>query len=136
MDATTIRIARFDANGERQGSMYDLQAPVKGRERLEPFWITVGDDVGLIWADGSILTFCAGCVPNHSLTFVVLDGQTLSPQSNVVALLNTTFLSAYSMTGGFLSPVLARSGDDLVLVSTVTYHVSQELGSATIRCTK
>jgi hypothetical protein len=126
--ATTIRVARFDANGERQGPMYDLQAPVKDRENVQPFWLDVGDDLGLLWAEGDIIYICAGCVPNHLLRFVVLDGQTFTPQSNVVALANTL------PSGGLLSPETVRVGDDLLLVSTVTYHTSGEGASATIRC--
>lgn len=127
--ATTIRIARFDADGVRQGLMYDLQAPVRDRESVQPSWIEIGDDVGLIWSDGSIIYFCAGCVPNHSLKFVVLDGETLTPQSEVVALMNTL------PSGGLLIPAVAHAGDDLVVVSSVTYHTSAEGASGTIRCT-
>jgi hypothetical protein len=126
--ATTIRVARFDANGERQGPMYDLQAPVKDRENVQPFWVDVGEDLGLLWAEGDIIYICAGCVPNHLLKFVVLDGQTFTPQSNVVAAVNTL------PSGGLLSPETVRMGDDLLVVSTVTYHTSAEGASATIRC--
>ena len=71
---------------------------------------------------------CAGCVPDHSLKFVVLDGQDLTPQSSVVELSNTL------PSGGLLSPEAARTGDDLLVVSTVTYHTSAEGASGTIRC--
>jgi hypothetical protein len=126
--AITVRIARFDAEGERQGLMYDLQAPVKDRESVDTFWVEMGDDVGLLWAEGSIIYICAGCVPDHSLKFVVLDGQDFTPQSDVVELANTL------PTGGLLSPETAGVGDDLVVVSTVTYHTSAEGASGTIRC--
>jgi hypothetical protein len=126
--AITVRVARFDANGERQGLIYDLQAPVKDREAVQPTWIEVGDDVGLLWAEGGIIYICAGCVPDHSLKLVVLDGQTFFPQSNVVELVNTL------PSGGLLSPATAAIGDALLVVSTVTYHTSGEGASAAIRC--
>jgi hypothetical protein len=126
--ATTIRVARFDEKGERQGLMYDLQAPVEDRESVQPFWVELGDDVGLLWAEGSIIYTCGGCVPNHSLKFVVLDGENFTPRSNVVDLVNTL------PSGGLLSPATARVGDDLLVVSSVTYHTSAEGASATIRC--
>jgi hypothetical protein len=126
--ATTVRIARFDADGQRQGLMYDLQAPVKDRESVQASWVDMGDDVGLLWAEGSIIYVCAGCVPDHSLKLVVLDGQDFSPQSNAVELANTL------PSGGLLSPETARNGDDLLVVSTVTYHTSAEGASGTIRC--
>jgi hypothetical protein len=128
--ATTIRVARFDANGARQGPMYDLQAPVKDREAVQPLWIEMGDDVGLLWADGSIIYICGGCVPNHSLKLVVLDGEKFTPQSKVLELVNPL------PAGGLLSPDAVRTGDELLVVSTVTYHTSGEGASGTIRCVK
>lgn len=128
--ATTIRLARFDDKGERQGLMYDLQAPVEDRESVQPFWVEVGDDVGLLWAEGSIIYICGGCVPDHSLKFVVLDGENFTPRSNVVQLANTL------PSGGLLSPAAARTGDELLVVSSVTYHTSAEGASGAIRCTQ
>jgi hypothetical protein len=126
--ATTIRVARFDANGQRQGPIYDLQAPVMDRENVQPFWVDMGDDVGLLWAEGSIIYICGGCVPDHQLKFVVLDGQSFNPQSDVAVLTNTL------PSGGLLSPATARHGDDLLVVSTVTYHTSGEGASGALRC--
>lgn len=126
--ATTVRIARFDADAKRQGPMYELQAKVKDRENVQPFWVDMGADVGLLWAEGSIIYICGGCVPDHSLKFVALDGDSFTPQSNAVTLANTL------PTGGLLSPEIARRGDDLLVVSSVTYHTSAEGASATIRC--
>jgi hypothetical protein len=126
--ATTIRIGRFDADGQRQGPLYDLQAPVFDRESVQPFWVEMGDDVGLLWAEGSIIYICGGCVPDHSLKLVVLDGQDFTPQSNVVELANTL------PTGGLLAAEAARNGEDLLVVSTVTYHTSAEGASGAIRC--
>jgi hypothetical protein len=128
--ATTVRVGRFDAKGKRQGPMYDLQAPVTHRESVQPFWVEMGDDVGLLWAEGSIIYICAGCVPDHSLKFVVLDGQDFNPRSNAVELTNTL------PAGGLLSPESARIGDHLLVVSTVTYHTSAEGASGTLRCAR
>jgi hypothetical protein len=128
--ATTIRLGRFDADGKRQGPLFDLQAPVRDRESIQPFWVGMGDDVGLLWAEGSIIYICAGCVPDHSLKLVVLDGEDFTPRSKAVELPNTL------PNGGLLSPETARLGDDLLIVSTVTYHTSAEGASGTIRCTQ
>jgi hypothetical protein len=126
--AITLRVARFDADGQRQGLMYDLQAPVTDQESVDPFWVEMGDDVGLLWAEGSIIYICAGCVPDHSLKFVVLDGQDFTPRSNAIELANTL------PSGGLLSPETARLDDELLVVSTVAYHTSAEGASGTIRC--
>jgi hypothetical protein len=110
--------------------MYDLQAPVKDREAVQPTWVEMGDDVGLLWAEGGIIYICAGCVPDHSLKLVVLDGQSFAPQSNVVELVNPL------PSGGLLSPATVPIGDELLVVSTVTYHTSGEGASAALRCTQ
>jgi hypothetical protein len=127
--ATTVRLARFDSDGQRQGPIYDLQAPVTDREAVDPRWVDMGDDVGLLWAEGSIIYFCAGCMPDHSVRFVVLDGDDFTPESSVVELV--TPLSS----GGLLAPQAVRVGDDLLVAAAITYHVSAEGASATIRCT-
>ena len=126
--ATTIRVARFDANGERQGPMYDVQAPVNDREAVQAWWVEVGDDVGLLWSDGSIIYSCGGCILNHSLKFVVLDGQTFLPQSNVVELVNPL------LPGGLWHPRTAPVGDELLVVSTLEHLTAIEGVSAAIQC--
>jgi hypothetical protein len=126
--ATTVRLARFDADGKLQGSMFDLQAPVKNREAVQPRLIDMGEDVGLLWAEGSIIYICGGCVPNHSQKLVVLDGQSFIPQSDVTELANTF------PSGGLLSSEAVRMGDELLVVSTLTYHTWGEGASGTIRC--
>jgi hypothetical protein len=126
--ATTIRLARFDADGKLQGFMYDLQAPVKDREAVQPLLLAVGDDVGLLWAEGSIIYICGGCVPDHSQKFVVLDGGTFIPQSSVSEFENTF------PSGGLLSAQVAQKGDDLLVVSTLTYHTWGEGTSGALRC--
>lgn len=126
--ATTIRLARFGADGKLQGKMYDLQAPVEDREAVEPLWVEMGDDVGLLWAEGEIIYICGGCVPDHSQKFVVLDGQSLIPQGKVVELANSF------PSGGLLSAQAARKGDELLVVSTLTYHTWGEGASGALRC--
>jgi hypothetical protein len=47
-------------------------------------WQAVPDAVGLMWARGSHIYVCAGCVPDHSIEFVVLDPDDLVPLSDVL----------------------------------------------------
>jgi hypothetical protein len=123
-----VRIGWFDRRGNPVGATYDLQKPVVHEENVEPSWVEFGDDLGLVWAKGGVIYVCAGCIPDNHLEFVVLDGESLSPISNVVRLDNS------ETNGGLRRPEVVVSGSDLLLIPSITYHVSAEGGTATLRC--
>jgi hypothetical protein len=126
--ASTIRFGWFDANGNPTGETYQVQAPVEDEENVDPHWSVIGDDLGLTWARGGVIYICAGCIPDNRLEFVVLDGETFEPRSNVVSIENQ------ETNGGLLNPKLAVDGADLRVVTAVTYHVSAAVGTALIHC--
>lgn len=126
--AINVRVGYFDRRGNPVGATYDLQKPVVHEQALEPRWVELGDDLGLVWAKGGIIYICAGCIPDDHLEFVVLDGQTLAKVSNVVSVTNS------ESVGGLRRPQMAASGDDLLIVPSVTYHVSAEASSVTLSC--
>jgi hypothetical protein len=126
--SVNIRIGWFDRRGNPVGATYDLQKPVRDEENVEPSWVEFGDDLGLVWAKGGVIYICAGCIPDNHLEFVVLDGESLAPLSNVVRLDNSL------TNGGLRRPEAAVSGSDLLLIPSITYHVSAEGGTATLRC--
>ena len=123
-----VRIGWFDRRGNPVGATYDLQKPVVHEENVEPSWVEFGDDLGLVWAKGGVIYVCAGCIPDNHLEFVVLDGESLAPLSNVVRLDNS------ETNGGLRRPEVVVSGSDLLLIPSITYHVSAEGGTATLRC--
>jgi hypothetical protein len=127
--ASTIRIGRFDVNGNRVQSDLRLQRPVEDHAAVDPRWIDFGSDVGLLWSIGSVIYICAGCMPDNHLEFVVLDGTDLTPKSSLLTMSNR------STHGGLLDPSVVRVGDELLVVSSATYHTSAEGTSATIHCT-
>lgn len=128
--AINLRIGWFDADGDPRGETYELQRPIVHEQNLEPSWVEVGDDLGLVWAKGGVIYICAGCIPDDHLELVVLDGETLAPVSNVVSLSNGL------TNGGLRRPEVVRTGSDLLIVPSITYHVTAEAGSATVRCTE
>jgi hypothetical protein len=125
----SIRLGWLDANGERTGDVHALQAPITHDEFVHPTWIDLGDDVGLAWSQGSIIYICAGCFPDNELRFVVLDGDDLTPKSEVLELASPTAF-------GLLRPRATVSGSDILLIANVTHHVDAEGASATLRCTR
>jgi hypothetical protein len=126
--AHTLRIGWFDLRGKPLGPSFDLQPPLHDQENADPAWVDLGDDVGLVWSRGSEIYICSGCVPDHELNFVVLDGTTLSPKSSVLRVTNP------GSRGGLLQARLSRLGPDLLLLAERTFHTSSEALSAVLRC--
>lgn len=128
--ARILRVGWFDREGKHVGASRDVQAPVPDEENVHPVWIDLGDDVGLLWSQGSVIYICSGCMPDNHLNFVVLDGATLAPKSNVVRLENP------APRGGLIHPQISGQGSDLLVVAEVGYHTSAESMTATLRCAR
>jgi hypothetical protein len=126
--ATGVRVGRFDLRGNLLDS-YSLQAPVWHQQSQDPRWMAVGQDVGLMWSHGKIHYICAGCVPDNHIRFVILGASDLRRRSEVLDMAPPP-----ATNGGLLDPQVAGPVSNLLLVSSVTYHVSAEGGSAAISC--
>lgn len=124
---TTV-LSRLDLDGKRMTDDVRVQTPKVNVEHVYPQLLERDGDVGLLWSEGSVIYFCSGCMPDHRLRFVMLDGETLSPASDTLSLLNP------AAQGGLVSPVGWWRGDDLSVVAAVGYHTSGEGAAATIRC--
>lgn len=126
--ASSVRIGWFDREGKSLGAARDLQAPVPDEENVDPVWVDLGEDVGLLWSRGSAIYFCAGCTPDNHLQLVVLDGDTLEPKSGLLR------LDSPASDGGLIHPQLIDTGSDLLITADVGYHVTAESMAATVRC--
>jgi hypothetical protein len=129
LDRTTI-LSRLDLAGERVAKDVRVQSAVTSEERVTPKLLERGEDVGLLWSEGSVIYICAGCMPDNQLSFVMLDGETLSPASETLTLLNP------AEQGGLVYPSAAWRGDALSVVAAVGYHVSGEGAAGTITCSE
>lgn len=125
--AATINVRWFDTAGEPVGDVVPLQEPVIDQENVTPRWVDFGDDVGLFWSQGTIIYICAGCYPDNHLSFVVLDGEDLTPKSAVLELESP-------IAQGLLDPQVVREDDTLLVTASVTHHVHAEGASATLSC--
>ncbi len=126
--SVTIRVGAIDASGARRGPSYALQAPVVDTQNVDPHWVSMGDDVGLFWSQGSVIYICGGCFPDNELRFVVLDGKDLTRKSEVLELPSP-------IAFGLLSPLALRAEDEILTIASATHHTDAEGASATIRCT-
>jgi hypothetical protein len=123
-----IRVARIDASSGT-ATTYDVQRPVIDQANSGPRWVDMGADVGLMWGRGQVIYICGGCYPDDALQFIVLDGSDLTPKSGL--------LSVPSPVGpGLTRAELVRHGDDILVVASITYHVSAEAASATLHCSQ
>ena len=125
--ATILRLGRFDQKGNALGPSAPLQAPVLDRANNDARWIALGNDVGLVWAEGKIIYICAGCFPDNHLKFAIFDGANFTRKSDVLDLPSP-------VTAGLTDPQMVGAASNLLLVSSITYHVSAEGASATIAC--
>jgi hypothetical protein len=125
--ATILRLGRFDQKGNPLGPSAPLQAPVLDRANDDARWIALGNDVGLVWAEGKIIYICAGCFPDNHLKFAIFDGANFTRKSEVLDLPSP-------VAAGLTNPQIVGPSANLLLVSSITYHVSAEGASATIAC--
>jgi len=125
----TTRLSRVDLTGERVAKDVRVQSPVTNQEVVTPKLLKRGNDVGVLWSEGSVIYICAGCMPDNHLRFVLLDGATLAPTSDAVTLTNP------ATEGGLINPSAVWQGEDLSVEAAVGYHVSGEGAAGTITCT-
>ena len=126
--ARFIELSRYDRAGIRLSGPTLLKRPVEDVELVSPRFLGIGDDIGLLWSEGSVIYVCAGCTPNNGLNFVVLDGASLRPKSKVV-----TFPSPEAH-GGLVSAEMASANGETSVVTAVQYHTTSSLASGRLTC--
>lgn len=125
---TIVRLVQYDLLGNQQGANHPLQAKVMDRENIDPFLVDLGQDIAVVWSAGTIIYICAGCVPDNSIEFVILDRDSLVPKSAHVRHPNP---SEYS---GLVNPVCMEHNLDFLTFVDVAYHVYSVPGSGLIHC--
>lgn len=127
---SVIRVARLDEAGALRGA----PALLRGREidvdEVEPTLVPfAGGAVGVLWARGTHIYVCAGCVPDHRIDLLLIDPEELQPLSQVVSVTNGGSL------GGLLRRRAAVLGSRVLTTFGLTFHVHATPGSATFECT-
>ncbi len=120
-----IRVARLDADGVPLDEA-PVRVAVVDVDEVEPVLVPFQGAVGLFWSSGQHIYICGGCRPDHRVDFVLMDPVTLAPVSEVQSIPPTT--------GGLLGLSPTVAGDDLLLTFEIGFHVSQDPGSAALRC--
>lgn len=125
---THVELARLDASGRRQGGVLRLQDPTLHRDHEEPELFWHGDLIALSWSHGERIYICGGCIPDHDVQLVLLDPADLGPVSNVAV------LDHGPVTGGLLYRRSASLGEQVLVATSIVFHVHREPGLAAFRC--
>ena len=121
-----IRIAELDGSGAVIGGPHSLQSPENDIDQVDPTLLPFADTIAVLWGRGSHIYVCAGCIPDHRTTLVLLDPVTLAPASNIVSLAPTS--------GGQLNRSAVVVGSSILMTMRLTYHVHDTAGSAAFSC--
>jgi hypothetical protein len=122
-----VRVARLDTDGNPL-ELAPVRAAALEVDEVEPVLLPFQGAVGLFWSSGTHIYFCGGCYPDHRVDFVLLDGATLSPVSEVQTLNPTP--------NGLLGLTAAAQGDQLLAAFDIHYHVYQDPASGALECVK
>jgi hypothetical protein len=127
-----VRLARLSPEGALEGASAPLRAPAADIDEVEPSLVRFGDAAAVLWARGSHIYICGGCIPDHRIDLLLVDPRTLDPLSNVVSLSN----GGGARDGGLLRREVVASGSSLLTTFKLTFHVHATPGSATFTCDK
>jgi hypothetical protein len=127
---SVVRLARIDGSGTPLGPPALLRAPADSFDEVEPSLVRLGDAVAVLWARGTHIYLCGGCVPDHRIDLLLIDPIELTPLSDVVSISN----GGGTHAGGLLRRQLAVLGQSLLMTYRLTFHVHNNPGSATFEC--
>jgi hypothetical protein len=112
------------------GAPAALRAPTDSIDEAEPTLVRFGDAVAVLWARGSHIYLCGGCVPDHRVDLLLIDPAGLTPLSEVVSITN----GGGTQAGGVLRRQVAVLGKSLLMAYRLQFHVHNTPGSATFEC--
>ncbi len=125
---SSIRIGWFSERGEPEGDTLELRAPIYDQDHFDAAWVELGDDLGLVWSRAYGDGGCWDCSPKTHLEFVVLDGETLEPKSDVVR------IDWPDPTGLLTGSMLVADRRDVTIVTNIAFHRFLEGASAGVSC--
>ena len=123
---TIVRVLKLDADGKAEGAPVQLSEREDSIDDVEPGFVALGDAIALLWARGSHIYVCGGCVPDHDIQAVLIDPDTLDPLSAPV--------KAGVAQGGLLHRHSASQGGTILNLSEITFHTSSKPAFAAFSC--
>jgi hypothetical protein len=88
--------------------------------------VPFGDALALLWARGSHIYICGGCIPDHDLHAVLIDPESLTPLSNVV--------KVGAEHGGLLRRQTLVQESDLLAAFEIMFHTNSYPAFAAFHC--
>jgi hypothetical protein len=125
-----VRLARVDGSGRLLAPPASLRAPTDSIDEVEPSLVRYGDAVAVLWARGTHIYLCGGCVPDHRVDLLLIDPTDLTPLSEVVSITS----GGQMLAGGLLRRQVAVLGKSLLMTYRLQFHTYNTPGSATFEC--
>ncbi len=118
------RVAVIDGDGN--GELHALQAPVEDMTTVMPSLHIVGENIGVLWSYGTIIYICGGCITDYDLHFALLDPATMAPVAPEVVQL--------SDTNGFTNPRGAVVDGKLFTTTALDFHALSYPATGVFAC--
>lgn len=134
--STAVRVAKLASDGTPVGNPVVIRRSEDAADEVEPSLALLGDALAILWARGSHIFECGGCVPDHRIDLLLVDPETLDPLSDVVSVERTALGPQYQPSGGLLSRASVVLGSKILAVYHQQYHTTADLASATFACAK
>lgn len=109
---STLRVARFGADGSSSGEVATLAAAHAGQFDRKPLWVDLGDALGLAWSrEQEVDTSCTeSCLSKGTVEYSVLDAESLTPRGPALEL-----GANGDSTDGITASLLSPDADDLLV---------------------
>lgn len=127
--SSIIRVARVTGDGALEQDPVAVRDVEVDVDEVEPSLHAFGDAVALLWARGTHIYICAGCMPDHRIDLLLIDPETLDPLSTVVSMAKRT-----EPGGGLLARATAVTGQNVLMAFYQQYHVSADPASGAFSC--
>jgi hypothetical protein len=132
--AAVVRLVRLDATGTRLGQPAAMRAGTNDVDEVEPSLVAWNDAVAVLWARGTHIYECGGCIPDHSIDLLLVDPVDLVPLGPVATVDPVPLIAGGPPVGGLLDRTVAAMGTSILTVFNVQFHVHHTSSSATFVC--
>lgn len=124
-----IMIAKINKRGISMGDISVLNKTKDDIDFMSPNLVEFEGNIALFWAKGTFIYICAGCMPDHRVSMILLDVEKFEPISTVLDI-----SVQQSSLGGLRNMQVLVENTKLSIVADAYYHVHEESVFGKIEC--